>query len=162
MAALKSFLKTLGIDYKALALLSSGATIARCKGMDKKLLDGIYAMGHQHYVNRNFELACKIFRYLCIHDHTEARYMSALGACEYQRGEYTNAQNILKNAASLDRKDPRPLLNLAMSMMATGENEEAQDVLEKVIGLSKQHKQFRHELTSAQALLSATNAASQR
>lgn len=153
MGAFKKVLKALGTDHKAIGLLYKGTTIARCKGMSQQLLEGIYALGHQYYENHNFDLASKIFRYLCIHDHNEPRYMAALGACEYQRGEYRAAQHILENAVMLDQKQPGAFLNLAMCLVAQNKREEAVDALSKVVYLSKEKNDYQHECQSAEFLL---------
>lgn len=153
MSAFKETLKALGTDHKVLGMLYKGTTIAECKGMDKQLLEGIYALGHQHYQNQNFELASKIFRYLCIHDHTEARYMAALGASEYHRREYQLARYILENAIDMDARQPGPYLNLAMSLIAQSDRQAAADNLEKAINLSKDKSDYVDEFKSAQLLL---------
>ncbi len=153
MGAFKDTLKALGTDHKAVGLLHKGTTIAECKGIDARLLEGIYALGHQHYKNKNFELSSKIFRYLCIHDHTDSRYMTALGASEYQRGEYLQAQYILENAVDLDPRNPDACLNLAMSQIAQNEYQQAAENLKQTINLSKGKTAYAGELRSAQTLL---------
>ena len=157
MNTLKKTLKLLGIDSRVLGLLYKGTTISRCKGMDQRLLEGVYALGHQYYENKNFEMASKIFRYLCIHNHTEPRYMEALGASEYQRGEYVSAQHILENITGSDQKNPKPLFNLAMSLIAQKKHDEATDALLNVISLSKNNTAYQREYQSAEFLLSNSN-----
>ena len=153
MGVFKDTLKSLGTDHKVAGLLHQGTTIAECKGMDEKLLEGIYALGHQHYENKNFELSSKIFRYLCLHDHTKPRYMTALGASEYQRGEYQQACYILENAIDLDPRHPDAYLNLAMSLIAQNEYTKATENLEQTINLSKDKSAYANELRLAQILL---------
>jgi len=156
MGALKKTLKALGTDHKAIGLLYKGATIAQCKGMSHQILEGIYALGHQYYQSKNFDLASQIFRYLCIHNHNEPRYMAALGASEYQRGEYVSAQYVLENAVKLDKQQPEAFLNLAMSFVAQNKREEAADALSKVMILTQKKDKYQKERKSAEFLLTHT------
>ncbi len=154
MGAFRNVLKALGTNTKAIGTLYRGVTIAQYKGMSNKLLEGIYTLGHQHYKQQNFKLASKIFRYLCIHDHLESRFMAALGACEYHNGDYQSAQYVLENALSLNNNQPSAYLNLALSYIAQKKKAEAVEVLSKIISVTQDDMLHKKEHQSAQYLLS--------
>ena len=133
MKILKRILDVLGIDDQILKLLRGHMTIARCKGMNRQFLDSMYALGYQYYEHQHFDLSSKIFRYLCIHDHLEYRYLAGLGASEYRRGRYVEARSSLKASLFLNSDQPNVLLNLSICLIALREYAEAATILSKLV-----------------------------
>ena len=153
MSVLKKILKATGIPAEGVGILYQGHSIASLKGMDEKLMAGIYALGHQHYQSENFETARSIMRYLCVHDHRNPEYLSALGACEYRMGNHQAAQAVLEQAVEMDDQDPRSMLNLALSLLKTGQKKKAKGVMQLAQELAKENKEFTYEWKLASRIL---------
>ena len=150
---LKRLLKASGIPQKGVGLLWQGNSIASLKGMDQKLLDGIYSLGHQNYQSEKFEQACQIMRYLCVHDHRNAEYLAALGACEYRLGHYEAALSALEQAVSLNPADPRSLLNLALCLIRSERKREARAIMRIAEECARDQADFRYEWKLASRIL---------
>ncbi|MCL6269997.1 tetratricopeptide repeat protein [Sansalvadorimonas sp. 2012CJ34-2] len=153
MGVLKRVLKACGIPAEGVGILYQGYNIARLKGMDDKLMAGIYALGHQHYQSENFESARNIMRYLSVHDHNNPEYLSALGACEYRLKNFPAALAVLEQAVELDSNDPRSMLNLALSLLKNGDKKQAKDIMKKARELASKQKEFAYEWKLANHIL---------
>ncbi|MCY4472264.1 MAG: tetratricopeptide repeat protein [Kistimonas sp.] len=150
---LKRLLKASGIPQQGVGLLWEGHSIASLKGIDQPLLDAIYSLGHQNYQSERFVEARKIMRYLCVHDHRNAEYLAALGACEYRLGNYAAALGVLEQSVSMNPSDPRSLLNLALCLIKSGRKKEARAAMRVAEGLARDQTAFRYEWKLASRIL---------
>ena len=153
MGALRNLLEACGIPKEGVGILYQGHSIASLKKMDQKLLDAIYALGHQNYESEKFEKARRLMRYLCIHDHNNPDYMAALGACEYRLENYQAAQEILEQAVNMDMTDPRPMLNLALCMIKNKNKKDAKAIMQVAEKLAANKDEFNREWRLANRIL---------
>ncbi len=153
MGVLKRLLKASGISQQNVGTLYQGKTIAQCKGIDTKLLDAIYALGHQHYQSENFETARNIMRYLSVQDHRNPEYQAALGACEYRMKNYEQAQTVLSEAVRINKSDPCATMNLALSLLKGGNKKEAKIFMLEAQQLAADNPDYAREWKLANKIL---------
>ena len=158
MGILRRVLEASGTTAAAVGRLHEGKTIAEFKGVDKKLLGAIYALGHQHYSNENFQTARSILRYLCVHDHRNPEYLAALGACEIRLHNYKTAQALLERAVDIDNQDPRSMFNLALSLLKNGDKRQGKMAMQYANELAAGKDAFVFEWRLSEHILKRSSA----
>ena len=94
---------------KTAAAMSNGVTtIADVKGITAKELAAVYRVGHGYYTTGRFEEAEKVFHFLCLLEHTDAKFWTALGAARQARKNYKDAIEAYACATLLDMTLPKP------------------------------------------------------
>ena len=153
MGVLKQLLEASGISQENVGSLYQGKTIAQCKGIDDKVLDAIYALGHQHYQSEKFETARNIMRYLCVQNHTNTEYQAALGACEYRLKNYVSAEHVLTLAVKGNSSDPCATMNLALCLLKEGKKKDARFFMQKAEKLASNKPEYSREWKLASKIL---------
>ena len=153
MSALKRVMEASGISKEGIGLLFQGHSIASLRKLDPKMLDAMYALGHQNFVSEKYETARSIMRYLCVQDHRNPEYLAALGACEYRLENYPEAVGILSQAVEMDNEDPRATLNLGLSLLKNKQKKAARAVIQQAEQLAAENKEFTREWKLASRII---------
>jgi len=128
-------------------------TIREAKGITHAEMEAIYAMGLGFYRTGNYADAEKIFKFLCLFDHVNSRYWTALGAVRQARREFAYAAEAYKFAMFLDITNVKALYYLAQCFVALGQTEDALGVLDEIERLdAKGEKLDRPVVAKARAL----------
>lgn len=93
----------------------------------------LYAIGHEHYVQRKYEDALRVFWFLCWQDISEARYLKAVGACLREQKRHMPAALAYGLAWQVKPHDPVPLYYVADALLAEGMQEDAESMLASFI-----------------------------
>jgi len=128
-------------------------TIREAKGITHAEMESIYAIGLGFYRTGNYTDAEKVFKFLCLFDHVNSRYWTALGGVRQARREFAAAAEAYKFAMFLDITNVKALYYLAQCFAALGQTEDALGVLDEVEKLdAKGEKLDRPVVAKARAL----------
>lgn len=153
MSLIKELLKACGIPPKGIDMLNRGYSIAELKGIDQKMLDAMYSLGHQNYEAEKFEEARNMMRYLSVHDHRNTDYLAALGACEFRLGNYPAAISVLEAAWQQNPNDAGIALNLGLSLAKAKQRQAAKTMIQKAEALAKDDNAHKREWLLSQRIL---------
>ncbi len=123
--------KKSGIDadkvaQTAVQLLSGLKTLANVKGISRAELEAIYKIGYGFYNTGKADDAEKIFYFLCLFDHTNAKYWTALGAVRQMKKKFDEAVKAYAAAALFDLHLPKPHYHSAECALAQGDLDAAE------------------------------------
>lgn len=113
--------------------LLAGEPLGTLIGIRAEDSESLYALGHGLYQQGRYEEASRIFSYLVLHDHMDARFILALGASQQMAGRYEEAVRVYTVAVVLDPADPMPTFHLAECLIALDRIGDALQSLEMVI-----------------------------
>ncbi len=105
--------------------MRAGGTIASLRGISADQLEEYYAMGYLSATNGRLEDAERIFNFVVMHNHLDARTHKALGMVRHLLGAHALAANSYVAASVLDVMDPEPVVHLAECMLAMDQVESA-------------------------------------
>ena len=71
--------------------LKGGGTLGALRGIGDDENEALYALGRQHYDQQQYAEAFKLFSMLVANDHTDGRYVMALGAAGQMIGRHQDA-----------------------------------------------------------------------
>jgi type III secretion system low calcium response chaperone LcrH/SycD len=137
-------------------LMFEGGCLADLRNITSDELEAVYSLAYTEYGQRHFEKAEKLFLFLSLFDHRQAKYWMGLGACQQQLGKLTAASQAYLLAGMLDRHDPTPPLQLGECLLAEGKLDEAESVLKLAVHLASQDQRHARLLARAEALLNGT------
>jgi len=100
-------------------------TLRSMKGISNAEMEAIYSMGVTHYRAGNYDNAEKIFRFLCLFEHTSSRYWTAMGSVYQIKRNFAKAIQAYAFATFLDIRNPKPYYYLAQCHQALGNAEDA-------------------------------------
>lgn len=109
--------------------LADGATLAELKGISRQELEAVYSLGFAHYRTGRFEDASKLFQFLVLFDHLNAKYWLAMGAVQQVAKDYKGAVASYAYASFLDLNNPKPQFHAAECFCALGDKENALSAL---------------------------------
>ncbi len=119
-----------------LAYLAKGGTMKELRNMDQSQLDAVYRVAFARFNSGKFNDSLKIFRYLCLLDHTSYPYFLGLGLSQYELSQFAQALATLEYADKLDHHDPGASLVKAKCFMEMQCWFEAESMLKKVLARS--------------------------
>jgi len=132
-----------------------GGTLAGFAGLDDEALEAVYAVAHNLFSARKYAQAIDLFKFLCLHDHTEPRWLYGLGVARQHAGQHAEAVEAFGVATLLDADDPRPQAQAGYCLMALEKWTEARSALEGALiacGDDPEHADVRRQ---AEGLLAA-------
>ncbi len=137
-----------------LAFLAKGGTMKEVRKMDQSQLDAMYKVAYTRFNSGRFRDALKVFRYLCLLDHTSYSYFLGLGLSQYELSQFAQAAATLAHAEKLDDKDPRASLMMAKSFIEIERWPLAQKALAEAVLRASQSGRWNDELQQAKKLIS--------
>ena len=107
-----------------------GATIKELKGLTNDEMEAVYSLAFNFYRTGKFDDAEKLFNFLALFDHLNAKYWMGVGAVRQVKKDYVNAVQAYGYASFLDLKNPKPQLHAAECFLALGDKRNAASSLE--------------------------------
>ena len=99
------------------------STIREMKGISDEEMEAIYSMGVNFYKAGSYENAEKIFRFLVLFDHSNARYWTGFGSLMQAQRKFDEAIKAYQYAMFLDLENPRAIYYCAECNLAKGDKE---------------------------------------
>ena len=93
------------------------------------------ALGRQHYDQQQYAEAFKLFSMLVANDHTDGRYVMALGAAGQMIGRHQDALTQYMAASALMMGHPQPVFHSAQCLIELGHADMALETLELALSL---------------------------
>ncbi|WP_419835570.1 SycD/LcrH family type III secretion system chaperone [Endozoicomonas atrinae] len=137
-----------------LAYLAKGGTMKELRNMDQSQLDAMYKVAFAQFNSGHFTEALKVFRHLCLLDHTRYSYFLGLGLSQYELSLFAQAAATLAHAEKLDQKDPRASLMMAKCFVEIKRWSLAQKALSETVTRASQSDRWKDELQQAEKLIS--------
>ncbi len=81
-----------------LGRIADGETVSEACGLDRSFLTLCYAVGSNAYKEKDYETAYRAFLFLCMHDHNEADYWTALASVFVAQKQPQRALPLLQTA----------------------------------------------------------------
>ena len=81
-----------------LARIAAGETLSEACGVDPNFLTLCYAVGSNAYKEKDYETAYRAFMFLCLHEHREADYWTALASVFAAQKQMERALPLLQTA----------------------------------------------------------------
>jgi len=152
-------------DYDAMRdalvrTLGTGGTIASLKGVSDDECEALYTLGYGLYEKGRHADALKVLAYLVSLNHSEYRYLIALGATAQAMGKFEDALQQYMAATLLEPLEPLAALHSAQCLLELGHHEEALQSAELAIAICEQGEPGQHDrvLERARALRGAATA----
>ncbi|MBV7485207.1 SycD/LcrH family type III secretion system chaperone [Bordetella sp. BOR01] len=94
-----------------------GGTLADLRDISDDECEALYTLGHGLYEKGRYADALKVLGYLVALNHSEHRYLVALGATAQALGKYRDAVQQYMAATLLDPLDPTPVFYTGQCML---------------------------------------------
>ena len=114
------------------AMADEGLTIANTKGISREQLESVYAVGLSYYNTGRNEEAKKIFGFLVLFDHLNAKYWMGMGAVLQVLHEFERAVKCYAMASFLDISNPKPQYHAAECYLAMRDKANAESAVAMV------------------------------
>ncbi len=121
---------TAKIAEAARACVQDGATLKQLKGVTNEELDAVYFLAYGYYQTGRLEEASKLFRFLVLFDHLNAKYWFGLGAVQQVEKNYQDAIVSYGYSSFLDLSNPKPQYHAAECFLAMGDKRSAASAIE--------------------------------
>ena len=123
------------IDTKKIAdgvktLIETTATLKQLKGVTNAELEAVYTLAFGYYRTGKYDEALKLFQFLVLFDHLNAKYWMGLGAVQQVLKDYQNAVASYGYCSFLKLDNPKPQLHAAECFLAMGDKRNAASSLE--------------------------------
>jgi type III secretion system low calcium response chaperone LcrH/SycD len=138
-------------QLKAFEVLAEGGTLKDVRGLSEADIETIYGIGFNFYNQAQYGQAEAMFRFACLHNHTEPRYWMALGNCRQMQKSYQPAVDAYGMAYVLKLEDPWPAIQSAICFLAMQDKESARkalDLADKVIGDGQPNETARQRVSA--------------
>ncbi len=112
------------------AIIKDGATLKQLKGVTNDELEAVYSLAFGYYQTGKYEDADKLFQFLVLFDHLNAKYWYGLGAVQQVRKDYASAVASYGYSSFLNLENPKPQLHAAECFLALGDRRNAASSLE--------------------------------
>ena len=147
-----------GVGETLIGLVTGRTAMRDVQGLTDEELESMYALGFAQFQAGRYEEAERIFAFVCMMEHREAKYWTALGAARFSLGGYEAAILAYASASAADPDDPVPPLRAADCLMKLGQGEQAVKALEaaiEVAGDSAEHAALKDKATALLDLIEA-------
>ena len=112
------------------ALIKDNATLKQLKGVSNEELEAVYALAFGYYRTGKYDDALKLFKFLVLFDHLNAKFWLGLGAVQQVLRDFQGAVASYGYCSFLKLDDPRPQLHAAECFLAMGDKRNAASSLE--------------------------------
>ena len=109
------------IAAAAKAFVKDGATLKEVRGITSDELEAVYSLGFGYYNTGKFDDAQKLFEFLVLFDHLNAKYWFALGAVQQAKKMFDKAVSSYGYSSFLDLENPKPQYHAAECFIAMGD-----------------------------------------
>lgn len=116
---------------------SRGGTIADLHGISDDECEALYTLGYGLYEKGRYPDALKVLGYLVSLNHSEHRYLVALGACAQAMGKHPDALQQYMAATLLDPLDPVPVYYSAQCLLDLGQHAAAIESCDLAVAMCK-------------------------
>ena len=104
---------------------AAGATLKEVRGITNDELEAVYSLEFSYYNTGKFDDAQKLFEFLVLFDHLNAKYWFALGAVQQARKDFQKAIASYGYSSFLDLENPKPQFHAAECFLALGDKANA-------------------------------------
>jgi len=111
------------------SLIQDKATLKQLKGVTNDELESVYSLAFGYYQTGKFEEAQKLFQFLVLFDHLNAKYWFGLGAVQQAQKDFQNAVVSYGYCSFLKLDNPKPQLHAAECFLALGDRKSAASAL---------------------------------
>ena len=111
-------------------LIQEQATLKQLKGVTNDELEAVYSLAFGYYQTGKYEEAHKLFQFLVLFDHLNAKYWFGLGATQQALRDFQNAAVSYGYCSFLKLDNPKPQLHAAECFLALGDKRSAASALE--------------------------------
>ena len=111
-------------------LIERGATMKQLKGVSNEELEAVYSLAYGYYRTGKYDEALKLFQFLVLFDHLNAKFWMGLGAAQQVLKDYQNAVVSYGYCSFLKLDNPKPQLHAAECFLAMGDKRNAASSLE--------------------------------
>ena len=123
------------IDTKMIAeavksMAMDGSTLKQLRGVTNDELEAVYSLAFSYYRTGKFDEALKLFQFLVLFDHLNAKYWFGQGAVQQALKDYQNAVVSYGYCSFLKLDNPKPQLHAAECFLAMGDKRNAASSLE--------------------------------
>jgi len=140
---------------KAAKGLADMSTIRELKGITDAEMEAIYSLGYSFYTTGRYDDAEKVFRFLVLFDHLNAKYWTGLGAVQQVKKLYGDAIASYAYASFLDLDNPKPQYFAAECFLALGDKDNALSALAALEEFCPKDKEIGREYLAKAAELKA-------
>ena len=110
-------------------LIEKRATLKQMKGVTNDELEAVYSLAFGYYQTGKYEEAHKLFQFLVLFDHLNAKYWFGLGATQQALKDFQNAAVSYGYCSFLKLDNPKPQLHAAECFLAMGDKVKAASAL---------------------------------
>ena len=111
-------------------LIERRSTLKQMRGITNAELEAVYTLAFGYYRTGKFDEALKLFQFLVMFDHLNAKYWMGLGAVQQVLKDYSNAVLSYGYSSFLKLDNPKPQLHAAECFLAMGDKRNAASSLE--------------------------------
>lgn len=111
-------------------LVSKGCTLKQLKGITNNELEAVYSLAFGYYRTGKYDDALKLFQFLTLFDHLNAKYWFGLGAVQQVLKDFQGAVASYGYSSFLNLENPKPQLRAAECFLALGDKRNAASSLE--------------------------------
>jgi len=123
--------KTMEAEIKSAAQkFLDGATIKELRGISNDEMEAVYSLAFNYYRTGKYDEAGKLFNFLALFDHLNAKFWIGLGAVRQVQKDFAGAVQAYGYASFLDLSNPKPQLHAAECFLAMGDKRNAASSLE--------------------------------
>ena len=112
------------------ALIKDNATLKQLKGVSNAELESVYSLAFGYYKTGRYDEALKLFQFLVLFDHLNAKFWFGLGATQQALKDFQNAVVSYGYCSFLKLDNPKPQLHAAECFLALGDKRNAASSLE--------------------------------
>ena len=110
-------------------MADEGLTIANTRGISREQLESVYAVGLNYYNIGRTEEAKKIFGFLVLFDHLNAKYWMGMGAVLQVEREFERASKCYAMSSFLDIHNPKPQYHAVECFLAMKDKTNAESAI---------------------------------
>ena len=111
-------------------LIETGSTLKQLKGVSNSELEAVYSLAFGYYRTGKYEEASKLFQFLVMFDHLNAKFWFGMGAVQQAMKDYQSAASSYGYCSFLNLENPKPQLHAAECFLALGDKRNAASCLE--------------------------------
>lgn len=102
-----------------------GATMKELKGISNEEMEAVYSLAFNFYRTGKYDDAEKLFNFLALFDHLNAKFWFGVGAVRQAKKNYEMAVQAYAYASFLDITNPKPQYHAAECFLAMGDKRNA-------------------------------------